>query len=117
MLGAAFGRISGSSYFLFNSCGILLIGALVSNRHLNGETLDAMLSSLRLEVMLSLITDSLLRSNEEAEDILFSEPRRSRLLLGIELRLDILEMLKLSTKGIATQTLYLWSRLTFNSLF
>lgn len=56
-----------------------LIGAFVSKMHMKGETLDATLDSLRLQIRLSLKWASLLRSRNDSRDELFSEPRLSKL--------------------------------------
>ena len=68
LLEGACSLISGNSYSLvfFNSFGILLMGALVSKRHKNGDILDAIFNSLRLEFKLSLSYASRLRSGEDS---------------------------------------------------
>ncbi len=81
MLKGAFSRIAGNSYnfVFFSSFGILLIGTFVSKRHIKGIVLEAMFSSLILEVRLSWSSLSLLRSGVGVVERLYSEPRLSKL--------------------------------------
>ncbi len=64
---------------LFNSLGILLMGALVSKRHKKGDMLDAIFNSFRLEFKLPLSYASRLRSGEDSVERLLSDPRFSKL--------------------------------------